>query len=218
MLFGIPPMLSKASRSVTSLLALYCLVASVATALRAQPYKDKPVGEVDVAAVKFSSVRGPGGLTTWYEAELELHAKPASDSNRFVNRVRVVLNLGIEVSAAGAKRVDFYRAEAEAVALEGGKNTVRFFLPPEVVKRDSVRGDAKYYLVEVAIGGQAVPLARSHVSATSLPNPEAVNSFKSKIAAEAALNDGVLQPQYLTPFIFDSTRPAPTFVRKENAR
>jgi len=33
----------------------------------------------------------------------------------------------------------------------------------------------------------------------------------------AANNDGILLPQFLTPFANDSSRPAPTFVRSEAA-
>lgn len=208
-------MLAIIPRSVTSLLASFCLILTATTPLRAQT---KGAGEVEVANVKFSSVRVPGNPNSaWYEVDVELQAKPASDANRFVNRVRVVLNLGIEISTTGGKRVEFYRSAAEAVALEAGKSNVRFYLPPEVVKRDRVSGDAKFYLVELAIGGQPVPLARSHVSTSSLPGPEAVNSFKAKIASEAAANDGVVLPQYLTPFLFDGSRSAPSCVRSREA-
>jgi hypothetical protein len=173
--------------------------------------------EVEVSGVKFGNIRQPNSQMMWYEGVIELTTKLPADGGKFTDRVKVTLNLCTEV-ATGKKQMSFYRASAELVALENGKAEVRFYLPPEVTKRDMLRGDlsAKYYFVELSVGGKALPTVKSDVSA-SLPSPTALESFRSKISSEAAANDGILLPQYLTIFAFDSSRPSPSFVRLENA-
>ena len=177
---------------------------------------------IEVAAVKFTPIRAGAG--TWYEAEVEIQAKAGSavDNGNFINRVKVTLNLGVfsVKAAAGSKAPDtYYRASAEAVAVEagGGKTSFRFYLPPEVVKRDKITGDLKFYLIELFVDGKALPLTRFHFPAATFTRPEIVESFRGKISAEAGVNDGILLPQYLSPFAFDGSRQAPSFIRVENA-
>jgi len=178
---------------------------------------------IEVAAVKFTPIRAGAG--TWYEAEVEIQGKPgsATDNGNFINRVKVTLNLGVfSVKAAtGAKVPDtYYRASAEAVAVEtgGNKTSFRFYLPPEVVKRDKITGDLKFYLVELSVDGKALPLTRFHYPAATFgTTPTIVESFRGKVTAEAGVNDGILLPQYLSPFAIDGSRQAPSFIRVENA-
>jgi len=180
--------------------------------------QSKAPAEVEVSGVKFNTIRLPNSSSAWYETSIELTAKPTPASVRFTGRVKVALDLGLEITAPGGKKeVGFYRASAELVALETGRSIVRFYLPPEVVKRDAIRGDAKYYYVELTVDGQALPPTKDNVSFTTLGNPQVLDSFRSKIASDAAVNDGILLPQYLTPFFADSSRPSPSFVRMENA-
>ena len=174
--------------------------------------------EVEVSGVKFNTIRQPNSQSVWYESDIELTTKPAPEKGKFTGRVKVSLNLGIEVSVAGGKKqINLYRASAELVALEAGKADVRFYLPPEIVKRDSIRGEAKFYFVELSVDGMVLPTTRANVSFTTLGNPAVLESFRAKIASDAAANDGILLPQYLTAYLFDSSRPTPSFVRLENA-
>ena len=174
--------------------------------------------EVEVSGVKFNVIRQANSQSVWYESDIELTAKPVPENLKFTGRVKVTLNLGIESSAPGGKKsIGLYRASAELVALESGKAEVRFYLPPEVVKRDAIRGDAKFYYVELSVDGKTLPPTKFNVSFTTLGNPQVLESFRSKIASDATANDGILVPQYFTPYAFDSTRPTPSFVRTENA-
>ena len=183
-----------------------------------------PPTVIEVAAVKFTPIRAGAG--TWYEAEVEIQAKPgsAADNGNFINRVKVTLNLGVfsAKAAPGAKIPDtYYKASAEAVAVEtsGGKTSFRFYLPPEIVKRDKITGDLKFYLVELSLDGRALPLTRFHYPAATFGTTTAiVESFRGKLSAEAGVNDGILLPQYLSPFAFDGSRPAPSFIRVESTR
>jgi hypothetical protein len=173
--------------------------------------------DVDVSMVRFSpSVRAASGAN-WYEADVQLDVRPpAGATGRMVSRVRVALVIQFELPgvAGGERRNEFYRAEAECVALEPGRADVRFYLPPEIVKRDQLHGEPRWWAVELSVAGKPVPSGRAANSAT-LAGPEARKSFLTKATAAAAPNDGLLQPQFLTPFAHDYPRATPTFVRRE---
>ncbi|MFA6960354.1 MAG: hypothetical protein WC205_06370 [Opitutaceae bacterium] len=173
---------------------------------------------VEISTVKFRPVSGG-----WFEAEVEVQAKPGpvpTANRNFVNRVKVTLNLGIfSVKAPqGATVPDtYYRASAEAVGIETtGRTSFRFYLPPEIVKRDQVSGPQRFYLVELSVGGQALPLTKDSVP-SSFTSAAFVEGFRSKVSGEASANDGILLPQYLTPFANGGTN-TPTFIRVESAR
>jgi hypothetical protein len=172
---------------------------------------------VEVTSTKFMKVRAPNGASgTWWEATLVLTARPMAGSPaQMVSRVRVVLTLAFELPAlaGGERRLDFYRAEAECVALEPGRAEVRFFLPAELVKRDQLPSEPKYFGVELAVEGRPVPAGRAAYSA-GLASPEARKSFQQRAQAAAAANEGLLLPQFLTPFANEYPRSTPSFVRK----
>jgi len=174
--------------------------------------------EVEVTTVKFSNLRAPtGSLGNWYEADIALEARPLQGSaGRMLSRVKVMLTLGFELPApaGGERRIEFYRCDAECVALESGRADVRFYLPPELVKRDQLHGDPKFWAVELTVGGRAVPAARAANSA-SLPSAEARKNFQTRAATPALANDGLMLPQYLTPFVNDYPRATPSFVRRD---
>jgi hypothetical protein len=173
--------------------------------------------EVEVAGVKFTpNLRAASGAG-WLEAAVALDVRPATTApGRMVSRVRVALLLHFEVAAgAGApKRSEYYRAEAECVALEAGRAEVRFYLPPELVKRDQLAGEPRAWGVELAVGGRTVAAARGAYPA-ALATAEARKNFQARGATAAAANDGLLLPQFLTPFFGDYPRATPTFVRRE---
>ena len=181
-----------------------------ATAARAQ--------EVEVSTVRFTNLRaGNGAPGNWLEADVQLSARPAPGApGQMVSRVRVALLLGFELPAlaGGERRLEHYRAEAECVALEAGRAEVRFYLPPELVKRDQLHGDPKYWGVELSVNGKAVPPAKA-AYAPALASAEQRRNFQTRAAPAAAPNDGVLLPQYLTPFVHDYPRATPSFVRHE---
>lgn len=174
--------------------------------------------EVEVATVKFTGLRAPNGSAgNWLENEITLIVKPvAGTPGQMVSRVRVGVLLGFELpaTAGSTRRLEHYRAEAECVALEPGRASVRFYLPPELVKRDQLHGDPKYWGVELAVGGRPVPAVKA-AYALSLASPEQRKNFQTRGAAAAAANDGLLLPQFLTPFVNEYPRATPSFVRHE---
>lgn len=174
--------------------------------------------EVDVTSVRFTNLRAPTGSTgNWLEADIALNVRPPAGSpGQMVSRVRVALLIGFELPApaGGERRIEHYRADAECVALEAGRADVRFYLPPELVKRDQLHGDPKYWGIEIAVAGKPVTAARLAYSAT-LAGVEQRKNFQTRGGQLAAANDGILLPQYLTPFMHEYPRATPTFVRKD---
>lgn len=172
---------------------------------------------VEVANVRFRTANGG-----WYEIEVEVQPKPGpalAQNRNFLNRVKVTLNLGIfsVKSPQGATIPDtYYRASAETAAIEAGRTSFRFYLPPEIVKRDQISGPQKFYLVELSVGGQQVPPAKADAS-SALSSAAIVESFRSKVASEATANEGILLPQYLTPFA-NGGNSTPAFIRIEGGR
>jgi hypothetical protein len=177
------------------------------------------VVEAEVGAVKFSAVRF--GSDTWIEADVEIDAKPGGKlvAGQFVDRVRVIVSIGIDSTdeKTGKPVKLFYRSAAEALTLEGGKSDFRFYFPPEVVKRDKLRVPLTYYAVEVEVGGK--PQAASKASySTSITTPAMLQNFMAMSVNQSVVNEGLLIPQFLTPFGIDAQKRAPTFSRKEAQR
>lgn len=176
---------------------------------------------VEVTAVKFETVRI--AQDSWMEAEVEVAAKPAGrpGPGDFVDHVRVTLNLGFDLAPeGGVKKQRFYRASVEAVALEvGTKSTFRFYLPPEIVKRDKITtGEGgRYYVVELEAGGKVLSPTRGALSAI-FKSDESMKNFLGLVGSEGGANEGVLIPQHLSPFAYDSRRPSPTILRREGQR
>jgi hypothetical protein len=130
--------------------------------------------------------------------------------------VGVALTLGWELPATpnGARRTDYYRAEAECVALETGRASVRFYLPPELVKRDQLRGTPRLWSVDFSVSGRPVPSTKAS-QAAALVDSAARRAFQGAAAVAAPANAGLLLPQYLTPFAAEYPRATPSFVRRE---
>jgi hypothetical protein len=174
--------------------------------------------DVEVTSVRFTNPRPPyGSNKEWWEMEITLNVKPVQgNAAQMLSRVRVAVLLGFELSATGGgdRRLEHYRADAECVALEPGRSTVRFYLPSEIVKRDQLHGDPRYWGIELMAGGKAVPAARGAYVHT-LATPEQRKNFQTRGSAAAAANDGILQPQFLTPFMNEYPRDTPTFVRRD---
>jgi hypothetical protein len=194
------------------LLFLLTLAASAAGA-RTEP----AAGEVGVSGVQFKLVRpGSGAAGDWLQIDVTLDARPAPDSpGRRLSRVRVTLMIGCDVFAGGApKRSEYHRAEAEAVALGAGTDHVRFYLPPEIVQRDGVRGAPSCWRVDVTVGGHPQRPVLTRFSA-SLATVEARRRFLQQSAAGAEANAGMLLPQYLTPFALDYPTTTPSFIRRD---
>ncbi|MBL4575191.1 MAG: hypothetical protein JKY51_03720 [Opitutaceae bacterium] len=172
---------------------------------------------VKVREVAFASMRPAGAGDSWLETTVELDVRGDGTlegaNSRYVDRVKVALSLGIQ-SRLTENGFRFFRSEAEAVTLKNGKAQFRFYLPPEVVERDRVRGRASAYMVQIYVDGKLLPLASENVSGM-LRTGKALQSFKDHIARDAIRNEGILVSQFDSPFLFDYRGSTPSFVRKQ---
>lgn len=176
-----------------------------------------PAPAVEVANFRANQVRPGNGGPAWLEMTLSLNVRPTGGAPApFVSAVRVALLIAFELpgAAGGPRRVQAYAATVECVALEPGRTEVRFYLPPEVVKRDQIRGDPKNWGVELTAGGETLPAARTAYSA-NLATPAARTDFQRRAGPAAVANEGILQPQHLTPFALEYPRSTPSVVRRE---
>ncbi len=166
--------------------------------------------EVEVRSVRFASVRPPNGGDAWLEALVELNVRGSAAGGtygRFVDRVRVSIGLSIRKRGEG---YEFFRSSAEAVSLEAGRAAIRFYLPPEIIRREQINSDPHAHLVEVAVGGREVTTSVSAL----LRSEEAVRSFRDRLAQAGPANDGVLVPQHESPFANEYPRDTPSMVRR----
>lgn len=206
---------------ITLFFRLFAIIASVSVFQIQSNAQGAPAAqpvEAEVVSVKFSAARFGGD--TWLEADVEVEAKPGGKlvSGQFVNRVRVSLSVGMDgTNDKGEKTISFYRSSAEALSLEGGRSNIRFYFPPEIVKRDKLRTPVNFYAAEVEVAGQIQAPSRSSF-ASGFTSPASLQNFLSKVSAESGANEGLLIPQFLTPFSADPQKRAPTFFRKEALR
>lgn len=175
---------------------------------------------IEVGQVRFSLQRAPGNTTEyWQEFAIELQARTGRENlGRVTDRLTVKAYLGYDHAVAGGKREwEFFRATAELVGLRNGRNVVRFYLPPEILKRDEVQGAPKYWAVELVGEGMEVAPTRRNYSA-ALNNESVLSQFMDQVAHAGAQNDGMLQPQHLTPFALEYPNATPTVLPSTNWR
>ena len=172
--------------------------------------------EVSVRTVKFSYPRVDGQQGTAMETEVELDVRgsgAAGRNPRFVDNVRVALMLAVQGRGRTGAEFQYYYAEAEAVTLETGSRAMRFYLPPEIVKRDSLGGDAYAWFVELAVDGRALPPQRASVSET-LRDRARYDVFVQKVTEARVTTDGILVPQHQFMTGLRDARETPAVIRK----
>ncbi len=163
-------------------------------------------GQVEVQRVRFSNAQPAGSGRTWREIEVQLNVRGPADRNvinpRYVDNIDVELNLSFEVSRGEVETTRFYRSAVAIPTLERGRHTVHFYLPPEVVSRDRISGDPQAYLVNLSVDGVQQNLSSSALSRI-LERESVRESFQGRVESEAGVNDGILLPIHLTPFVND---------------
>jgi len=188
------------------------LCPAVLPTLTAQPAADG--AQVEIRRVQFNTIRPPNGGGSWLEAVVELNVSAGSGGGayaRFADRVRVSLSLSVRKRSEG---FEFYRSSAEAVALEAGRAAVRFYLPPEILAREQISTDPFAFLVELAVGGRPVAGETGMLASPVLSAPEVQRNFRDRVAQAAPMNDGILVPQYESPFADSYGGDTPSFVRR----
>lgn len=162
--------------------------------------------ELEVLSIDFDLVDQPGTNQSWYEIAVKLSVKkgePADEGNpRFADEVGVALSFATESSRRDGSSYGFYSARAEYPTLEVGQHVVRFYLAPELVKRDRIKGEPFAFEVRVESGGE---LATSLLS-RNLSQGGALETYRSKMAAG---DSGDLRLAFDTPFAWSYPRDTP---------
>jgi hypothetical protein len=155
------------------------------------------MAEVEVEDVSFQRVRDLTGAT-WWEAAIEVRVSQRGGTiGKFADRVRIGFNLA-QQSPGDPADLRFYRAAVTAAALETGRSVFRFYLPPSIVARDRITGDARFWTVDLSVDGKAQPISREQVAA-GFSSAAAVANFRQQLDQRAATNDGILLPRHLLP-------------------
>lgn len=164
--------------------------------------------DLEVVRIDFELVNQDGARDPWYEVAIvvsvETGDRLAGANPRFANDIAVSLALATEVNRERGTAYEFYATQIEFPTLEVGQHVVRFYLPPEIVKRDRVRGEPFAFEVEVISGDQ---LETSLVS-RNLQRPNALQRFHSQVVANASASSE-MRPQYRTPFAWSYPRDTP---------
>lgn len=176
---------------------------------------------IEVQRVNFNSISA-GQRGNWVEVEIQLNVlgspNPEAPNPQFASNIELELYLCYEVRGReGETRRVYYQSEVEIVALERGtrQDRVRFYLPPEIVKRDRISAgrDPLAYSIEIRADDMEIPQTRR---STNLESLESVQNFLGEARSAARGNDGFLQPIYFTPFWNDRRADdAPPYNRDE---
>ncbi len=164
--------------------------------------------ELSVLRVDFDLVRQEGVRDPWYEVAIAISVvrgdERADDNPRFADDVSVSLALATEVNRDAGVGYEFYSARAEYPTLEVGQHVVRFYLPPELVKRDRVKGEPFAYEIEV-ISPEGV---EASLVSRNLEQARALQSFHSQLDMHSTTSSA-LRPQSGTPFAWAYPRDTP---------
>lgn len=177
---------------------------------------------VEVRNVNFNLINA-GQRGNWHETEIQLDVRrannPEANNPRFASNLQVTLYLCFQVGRGDDAQLIYYTADVEVAAMEVGtrQDRVRFYIPPEIVKRDRIaRADPFAFMVELRADGNEIPLSGESTRRVSsnLQSGEAVRNFLDQVGSNARINDGILMPIYYTPFINDRRADdAPPFIR-----
>ena len=178
---------------------------------------EEAIASVSIREIDFNRVDSNASSGDWFECAIEIEVRrDALDPNRrrpdYLDDLKVELLLGVESSVSGQKGFEFFKAEAFLVSLKEGQHLVRFYLPPEVVERDRIRNDVHSFLIRLSRSGKMVEEQVSrHLARTNVRD-----SFLKRVELEASRNDGILLPQFKTPFDNAYPRDTPSYRNFDN--
>jgi hypothetical protein len=199
----------------------------------ANPSSGAPDRAVLVKDIRFSQTRMNGMATNaWNRVEVVLDARsnpdPKSLNKRWVDRVKVTVTLGFnnKNSPKNLEEWSFYRASATVLTMEvNSARSVFFYLPGDIVKRDSLRKDPDVHMVELEVAGTPQALfddrgafvTEQKASVSKLLADKAAFDNVKGFADRGSLgNAGFLRPHYLVDNLEqDVARFSPEFVRED---
>jgi len=163
-----------------------------------------PADDVEVSSIRFSKERADLTRETWLEMAVTVRVKgnsdPTATDRRFLDQLGLQVALATQVGGGSSSKFNYYQLRVEATAVERGEAVFRFYLPPQVLKRDGVGTPQPFaYAVELSVAGRPVAPGRGQVS-SNLQDAARLQRFWELVEEQSSVNDGVLLPQYATPF------------------
>ncbi len=150
--------------------------------------KDFPV-QID----KINFLRGIGD-STLVEVEMKVEKAPPGLQMRnpeFIDDVDVRFTIAFEDTNPESEdeRFRYFQSEVKIVTMEQRKRyVVYFFLPTEIRDRDDLPRDPFAGLVEISIGGRAIPILKDNV--VGAINAKNIESFLSAANRNASSTEG----------------------------
>ncbi|MEM8550247.1 MAG: hypothetical protein AAGF10_05595 [Verrucomicrobiota bacterium] len=169
---------------------------------------------VTVSSVKFN--KGVGDFN-WSNVviDLQVNNNPFEDSSlnpRYVDNVGVKLTLGYTIDRS-EKKFFVVQSDVMIATMEvGKKRSMAFWLPYDIVQRNNLGKTPDFWVVELTVSGQAIPLQPANAS-SSLPNADRLQQFMSMASQQLPQTEGILVPYYLSPYQPISRDPLP-FMRQ----
>ena len=227
-------------RAVFALLWAMVIPVSVSFAQNAAPAAAKnDKSPVFVRDVKFAQTALGGQVNKWNRMQVEIQAntvpeaKPAAgaeasklSNKKWVDKVKVTVTQIYKTASAKPEEWNYYRSSATVLTIEVNQpRSVLFYLPGDVVKRDTLKKEPDYYYVQLEVAGNEEPLfdARGLVLADQkwalhkdLQSKPKFDPAKDAADRGVITTPGVLRPQYLvlyadTPVV----PPSPEFIRED---
>ncbi len=143
---------------------------------------------------------GDHWLETTVEVQVRGNSDPAAVNRLYLDDVRVYIALAFNLGSRSRTHLEYYWSEVEAATLERGKHPFRFYLPPDLIERNSLTGEEPYaFHIEVGAGsaGAANPVV---AVSDNLRDPARLERFNALLERVRDKQSGVLLPQAESPF------------------
>lgn len=192
-----------------------CLVPSVILLLASLLTSLAQTAPVVVRDVKFNSNVNP---YKWNNVVIKLRANsnpdPEALNQQYVDNVDIRFTIGYELDASERKFLAF-QTEVKIATLEVAKDkSFAFYVPYDIVERNNLPKEPKYWVIELTVNGQEMPMAKENTSRTIKDRATLESFFSNVVSGQATQNEGIMVPEYLSPY-GPIDRSPPAFIRKE---
>ena len=184
--------------------------------------QQKETGLIEVRSVRFNQRAGASGDTSVVISITPKNGETSPSGRRYVNDITLTLYLGYEIRFQGETSFKYFRSSIAFTALETSINRdIAFWLPEDIVERDGLSRDPKYWVVEVKINGKLIDIDKSNYrrrtssALTQLITRNGNTAFTNFVREASSGPKGILRPTYLTDNEEVDRRGAPAYIREK---
>ncbi|MBC2594680.1 hypothetical protein H5P28_10450 [Ruficoccus amylovorans] len=135
-------------------------------------------------------------------------------NDKYVDNVGVRMTLGYRVGNPRDNKFYFLQSEVTIATLEIGKDkSFAFWVPYDIIKRGNFNKEPDYWVIELTVDGQALPMRPSNTS-RNVTDAAGLTSFMNAANAQVGQTEGIMMPGYLSPYPPIDRSPA-AFIRKQ---